>query len=92
MLTSRHSERGLGAIIAKKFAIEGSNVAIHYNASAERAKRVAENIEKEYKVKAVVIQGVCRPDITPRTAFDVLSRIPAFSKTVKGWCRKPQMG
>ncbi|KAL2042273.1 hypothetical protein N7G274_004761 [Stereocaulon virgatum] len=57
LVTGASSERGLGAIIAKKFAIEGSNVAIHYNSSAERAKRVAENIEKEHSVKTIVLQG-----------------------------------
>ena len=63
MLTSKRSERGLGALVAKKFAIEGSNVAIHYNASKEKAIRVAESIEKDYKVKTVVVQGVCRLDV-----------------------------
>lgn len=88
-MTSNHSERGLGAIIAKKFAIEGSNVAIHYNSSAEKAKRVAEKIEKEYSVKTIVLQGVRGFDTNLGPAFDVLSRIPEFSKTVNGWCRRP---
>ena len=50
--------RGLGALIAEKFAAEGCDVAINYNASQERAKLVAEKIEKEYKSKAILIQGV----------------------------------
>jgi len=45
-------------VICHKFAQEGSNVAINYMASADRAQAVAEKIEKEYGVKAVLIQGV----------------------------------
>lgn len=50
--------RGLGALVAERFAAEGSNVAINYVASADRAKETAEKIEKEYGVKTVVLQGV----------------------------------
>ncbi|MCJ1255606.1 hypothetical protein MMC24_003423 [Lignoscripta atroalba] len=50
--------RGLGALVAQKFAAEGcSGVAINYVANLERAKQTAEKIEKEYKAKTVVIQG-----------------------------------
>ena len=50
--------RGLGALVAEKFAAEGSNVAINYVANTERANQIAEKIKKNYKVKTVVIQGV----------------------------------
>ena len=50
--------RGLGAIIAEKFAAEGCRLAINYNASQDRAEQVAEKIEREYKTKAILIQGV----------------------------------
>jgi NAD(P)-dependent dehydrogenase (short-subunit alcohol dehydrogenase family) len=50
--------RGLGALICEKFAAEGCNIAVNYNASKERAEDVAKKIEKEYKVKAIVIGGV----------------------------------
>ena len=50
--------RGLGALIVEKFAAEGCNVAINYNASADRAKLVAEKVMKDYKAKALVIKGV----------------------------------
>ena len=50
--------RGLGAIIADKFAAEGCRLAINYNASQDRAEQVAEKIEREYKTKAILIQGV----------------------------------
>ncbi|KAF3491867.1 Short chain dehydrogenase/reductase family protein [Arthroderma uncinatum] len=49
--------RGLGAMVAEKFAAEGSNVAINYCTSEERAKELATKIEAEHKVKAVVLQG-----------------------------------
>jgi len=49
--------RGLGELICYKFAQEGCNVAINYNASADRAKGVAEKIEKDYGTKAFLIQG-----------------------------------
>lgn len=48
-------------MICVKFAQEGANVAINYNASEGRAKGVKERIEKDSKcggVKAVVVGGV----------------------------------
>ena len=51
-------DRGLGALVAEKFAAEGSNVVINYVANTERANQIAEKFKKDYKVKTVVIQGV----------------------------------
>ena len=50
--------RGLGALLAEKFAAEGCNVAINYNASQDRALAVAKKVEESYNVKTVLIQGV----------------------------------
>lgn len=50
--------RGLGALIAEKFAAEGCHVAVNYNASKDRAEQLVAKIEKEYKVKSFVIHGV----------------------------------
>lgn len=50
--------RGLGALVAEKFAAEGSNIAINYVSNADRAKETAAKIESQYKVKVVVLQGV----------------------------------
>ncbi|KAK4696258.1 hypothetical protein P7C71_g1619, partial [Lecanoromycetidae sp. Uapishka_2] len=50
--------RGLGALICEKFAAEGCNVAVNYNASKDRALQVAEKIEKDHKTKAVVVGGL----------------------------------
>lgn len=49
--------RGLGELICLKFAAEGCNVAINYNSSQDRAEGVKSKIEKEFGVKAAVIQG-----------------------------------
>jgi hypothetical protein len=46
--------------VAEKFATEGCNVAINYNASQERANQVARKVEKEYQVKSLVVRGVSR--------------------------------
>lgn len=44
--------------MAEKFAAEGCNVAINYNANQERANQVARKAEKEHKVKSLIVQGV----------------------------------
>ena len=49
--------RGLGALICEKFAREGCNVMVNYNASPDRAKEVAEKC-RSFGVKADVSQGV----------------------------------
>ncbi|KAJ5084390.1 Short-chain dehydrogenase/reductase SDR [Penicillium alfredii] len=50
--------RGLGALVAEKFAAEGSNVAINYMSSRDDAEKVASGIASQYGVKTIVIQGV----------------------------------
>lgn len=53
--------RGLGALIAKKFAAEGCYVAINYVSNLERARETAVKIEEleSYGKKVVLVQGVC---------------------------------
>lgn len=51
------SSRGIGASCIKKFASLGANVIIHYRKEEEKAKRLREEIEKKYNVKALVVQG-----------------------------------
>ncbi|KAL8694742.1 MAG: hypothetical protein Q9218_000668 [Villophora microphyllina] len=46
-----------GALLAEKFAAEGCNVAINYNASEDRAKQVAEKIKKTYSVTVIIVKG-----------------------------------
>ncbi|KAJ5195070.1 Short-chain dehydrogenase/reductase SDR [Penicillium cinerascens] len=49
--------RGLGALVANKFAAEGSNVAINYVSNKETADQVASDIASKYGVKTIVVQG-----------------------------------
>ncbi|ODH44287.1 hypothetical protein ACO22_00907 [Paracoccidioides brasiliensis] len=49
--------RGLGALVAKKFAAEGSNIAINYVSNEARAKGTAEELEKKYNAKVVLVQA-----------------------------------
>jgi len=49
--------RGLGALICEKFAAEGSNVAVNYVSSKDKADEVAEKCKKEFGVKVAVIQA-----------------------------------
>ncbi|KAL8787020.1 MAG: hypothetical protein Q9213_002456 [Squamulea squamosa] len=55
---THHEFRGLGALLAEKFAAEGCNVAINYNASEDRAQQLAEKIHKLYNSKAIIVKGV----------------------------------
>lgn len=50
--------RGLGALLVEKFASEGCNVAVNYNANQQRADEVAEKVRKEYQIKSLVVKGV----------------------------------
>lgn len=47
--------RGLGAVIARKFAAEGCKVAINYNSNKADAEELLENIGRS---KGIVLQGV----------------------------------
>ncbi|PGH07845.1 hypothetical protein GX51_01555 [Blastomyces parvus] len=49
--------RGLGALVAEKFAAEGSNIALNYVSNEARAKETAEKLEKEYNAKVVLVQA-----------------------------------
>ncbi|KAL3472779.1 hypothetical protein BJX99DRAFT_209053 [Aspergillus californicus] len=49
--------RGLGALVAEKFAAEGCNVAINYFSSKDAAEKVAADIREKHGVNVIVIQG-----------------------------------
>ncbi|KAL4996801.1 hypothetical protein BDV10DRAFT_195583 [Aspergillus recurvatus] len=49
--------RGLGAVVAQKFAAEGCNVALNYFSSKDAAEKVASEIRAQYNVKVILIQG-----------------------------------
>ncbi|ODM23508.1 hypothetical protein SI65_01097 [Aspergillus cristatus] len=49
--------RGLGALVAQKFASEGSNIAINYASSKDAAEKLASEIQSQFGVKTITIQG-----------------------------------
>lgn len=49
-------------MIAQKFAYEGCNVAINYVSSKDAAEVLASELQTQYNVKAITIQGVCLLD------------------------------
>ncbi|PKX95686.1 SDR family NAD(P)-dependent oxidoreductase [Aspergillus novofumigatus IBT 16806] len=49
--------RGLGALVAQKYAAEGCNVAINYLSSKDVAEELASSLQTQYGVKAITIQG-----------------------------------
>lgn len=49
---------GLGALVAQKFASEGCNLAINYVSSKEAAEKLAADLQSQYKVKVITVQGV----------------------------------
>lgn len=49
--------RGLGALVAEKFASEGCNIAINYLSSKDRAQQTADKIRQSYGSQASIIQG-----------------------------------
>lgn len=51
--------RGLGALIAEKFAAEGSDIAINYASNKEAADKLADKIQQNFSVKTCVVQAVC---------------------------------
>ncbi|KAI9853285.1 MAG: hypothetical protein M1824_001452 [Vezdaea acicularis] len=50
--------RGLGAVIARKFAEEGCAVAINYSSNVEAAENTVMSIEKDCGVKCIALKGV----------------------------------
>ncbi len=48
--------RGIGAAIAKRFALDGANVAITYQFSGEKAEKVVQEIQ-QHGGKALAIQA-----------------------------------
>jgi 3-oxoacyl-[acyl-carrier protein] reductase len=49
--------RGIGTAICRDLAEEGVNIGVNYNSSAEEAEAVAEELKRNFGVKAVAIQG-----------------------------------
>ena len=51
------SSRGIGAAIAKRLAVDGASVVINYVNTADVAQSLADEINKEGKGSAIIIQG-----------------------------------
>lgn len=49
--------RGLGALVATKFAREGSNIAINYHSRKDEADALGAKLQREHGVKTIVLQG-----------------------------------
>ncbi|KAI9753724.1 MAG: hypothetical protein M4579_005015 [Chaenotheca gracillima] len=89
--------RGLGALIAEKFAVEGCNVAINYVSSEERAKETAKQsiAAGDGKIKAVTIQGDMgvQADIV-RTVKESISQLGGLDIIISnaGWTKFSDFG
>lgn len=77
LLTNIPSHRGLGALVAQKFAAEGSNVAINYMSNKASADNTASEIASKYNVKTIVVQGVCFHHATVSKKISSLLHIKA---------------
>jgi NAD(P)-dependent dehydrogenase (short-subunit alcohol dehydrogenase family) len=51
-------QRGLGAVIAEKFAAEGCNISINWVSREAPAVELAEKLQKDFGVKTFTVQGV----------------------------------
>jgi NAD(P)-dependent dehydrogenase (short-subunit alcohol dehydrogenase family) len=49
--------KGLGAEIARKFAAEGSNLAINYNSDTSTAEALASELSTTYNITAIALRG-----------------------------------
>ncbi|CAG8959778.1 hypothetical protein HYFRA_00001685 [Hymenoscyphus fraxineus] len=80
--------RGLGEVICIKFAQEGCNVAINYLASAEKSKTLAEKLEKDYGVKAIIIQAdMGKEEDCIRTIQETISSLGGIDISNAGYTR-----
>ncbi|WP_137287482.1 3-oxoacyl-ACP reductase family protein [Halorussus salinisoli] len=70
------SSRGIGRAIAERFARDGYDVAINYASSAQKARSVAESIQRETDSEAVAV----RADVSdPEAAADLVdATVEAF--------------
>src|ERR1700722_20662194 len=56
------SSRGIGAAIAKRLAADGATVLVHYSASPDRAKNVADEIKKAGGNAEILAADLSLPD------------------------------
>ncbi len=65
--------RGIGAAIAKRFALDGANVAITYQSSADKAEKVVQEIQ-QHGAKALAIQADAADAQAIQGAVDMVAK------------------
>lgn len=50
------ASRGIGKAIAEEFAMVGENVILNYIKNKDKAEKLRNELENEYKIKALAIQ------------------------------------
>lgn len=86
--------RGLGALVCEKFAAEGANIAINYNASKDRAEELAKKVES-HGVKAVCIQADAeKPEDNVRLVKETVEQLGGLDIVIAnaGWTRFAKFG
>ncbi|KAI9929415.1 hypothetical protein ASPWEDRAFT_134832 [Aspergillus wentii DTO 134E9] len=89
------SSKGLGAVLCRRFASEGSNIAINYMSSRNKAEQLAASIEKEYSVKTCIVHGdVCTPADNERIVKDTIEKLSGLDIVIAnaGWTRFAKPG
>lgn len=83
--------RGLGALVAQRFASEGSNIAINYASSKDAAEKLASEIQSQFGVKTITIQGVrVSSTLSEYTSADLVkNRTQVSQMTVSNPSRQP---
>lgn len=95
LVTGASKLDGLGACIANKFAAEKCNVAIHYYTSKEGAEQIAKNIERDYGVKTLLVQGnVARREDCERVIKEAIDGLNGLDVVVSnaGFTKFPEFG
>ncbi|KAF9882727.1 hypothetical protein FE257_005345 [Aspergillus nanangensis] len=87
--------RGLGALVAQKLAAEGCNVALNYFSSKEIAEKLASDIQAQYKVKAITIQGdASRKDDCINAVQSTIQQLGGLDIVISnaGWTKMTNFG
>ncbi|KAB8698135.1 hypothetical protein FH972_026385 [Carpinus fangiana] len=83
--------RGLGALIAQKFAAEGAHIAINYASNQHAADELADKIKKEFGVKTFVVKAVRSHRHEPRAKLTGPCRMPVSPPNASVASKTPSM-
>lgn len=61
---------GIGGAICREFAAQGDNIVIHYHHNKEKAESLAEQLSKEYGVKALAVHADIADEASVSSMFD----------------------